>query len=75
MVELWWSSHDSTDSDTTADPMSHGLCGQMPNDWFAYGARAVMAQYLSAFPSLPKLHQAMRVTPGSCDYWRCHNYR
>lgn len=55
--------------------MSHGLCGQMPNDWFAYGARAVMAQYLSAFPSLPKLHQAMRVTPGSCDYWRCHNYR
>lgn len=67
--------HDSTDVDTTADPMAHGRCGQMPNDWFAYGDRDVMGQYLSAFPSLPQLHRQMRATPGSCDYWRCHNYR
>ena len=67
--------HDSTDKDTTADPMARGQCGQMPNDWFAYGNRDVMGKYLSAFPSLPSIHREMRSTPGSCDYWRCHNYR
>ena len=67
--------HDSTDADTDADPMAHRQCGQMPNDWFAYGERGTMEQYLSAFPRLPALHAAMRSVPGSCDWWRCHNYR
>ena len=67
--------HDSTDADTNADPMSQGLCGQMPNDWFAYGDRGSMATSLAAFPLLPSLHGAMRAVPGSCDWWRCHNYR
>ena len=67
--------HDSTDASTDADPMSRGLCGQMPNDWFAYGDRASMGAYLAAFPLLPTLHAAMRAVPGSCDWWRCHNYR
>ena len=68
--------HDSTDSDNTADPMvDHGICGQMPNDWFAYGDRRAMGQYLSAFVELPSLHRIMRETKGSCDWWRCHNYR
>ena len=67
--------HDSTDSDTDADPMERGLCGQMPNDWFAFGDRAAMGQYLAAFPELPSLHVHMRATRGSCDWWRCHNYR
>lgn len=67
--------HDSTDKDTTADPMARGLCGQMPNDWFAFGDRAAMGQYLSAFVTLPQTHVAMRATKGSCDWWRCHNYR
>lgn len=67
--------HDSTDRDTDADPIARGLCGQMPNDWFAFGDRSSMQAYLSAFPRLPWLHQRMRATPGSCDWWRCHNYR
>lgn len=67
--------HDSTDIDTTADPMDRGLCGQMPNDWFAYGDRDSMREYLGAFLSLSSIHAHMRVTPGSCDWWRCHNYR
>ena len=67
--------HDSTDSDTTADPIARGQCGQMPNDWFAYGDRTAMGQYLEAFTELPQLHAHMRATPGSCDWWRCHNYR
>lgn len=67
--------HDSTDESTDSDPMSRGLCGQMPNDWFAYGDRASMGAYLSAFLTLPELHVRMRATRGSCDWWRCHNYR
>ena len=34
-----------------------------------------MEAYLSAFLELPQLHATMRKTPGSCDWWRCHNYR
>ena len=34
-----------------------------------------LAGYLSAFTELPQLHALMRATPGSCDWWRCHNYR
>ena len=30
---------------------------------------------MSAFLKLPALHKRMRATPGSCDWWRCHNYR
>lgn len=67
--------HDSTDTDTNVDPIQRGMCGQMPNDWFAYGDRKSMQAYLSAFPQLPSLHSRMRATPGSCDWWRCHNYR
>lgn len=67
--------HDSTDTDPTADPIDRGLCGQMPNDWFAYGDRAAMDTYLSAFADLPRLHAHMRSVAGSCDWWRCHNYR
>ena len=67
--------HDSTDMDTTADPIDRALCGQMPNDWFAYGDRASMGTYLRAFIELPQLHAQMRETRGSCDWWRCHNYR
>lgn len=67
--------HDSTDRDSTFDPISRGLCGQMPNDWFAFGDRASMRVYLQAFLELPQLHTHMRATPGSCDWWRCHNYR
>jgi hypothetical protein len=59
--------HDSTDTDTSADPIDRSQCGQMPNDWFAYGNRASMAAYLSVFPNLPTLHRSMRATKGSCD--------
>ena len=67
--------HDSTDTDTSADPMSRGQCGQMPNDWFAYGDRASMGQYLGGFPILPALHARMLTVRGHCDWWKCHNYR
>ena len=59
--------HDSTDTDTDADPIHRRLCGQMPNDWFAYGDRQSMGAYLGAFADLPGIHARMRRTPGSCD--------
>jgi hypothetical protein len=67
--------HDSTDTDSTADPMARGLCGQMPQDWFAFGDRESMGLYLGAFPALPAMYAQMRKVSGACDWWKCHNYR
>ena len=67
--------HDSTDTNSTADPMDRGLCGQMPRDWLSYGDRETMGAFLEAFPRLPALHTQMRTTKGACTWWKCHNYR
>lgn len=57
------------------DPIQRGLCGENPNDWFAFGDRESMGDYLAAFPSLPELHARMHRMPGGCDWWKCHNYK
>ena len=42
---------------------------------FAFGDRRSMGMYMDAFPSLPSLSTRIRTVKGSCDWWKCHNYR
>ena len=45
-------------------------CGQMPNDYFAYGSRDVMLQYAALLASASQWYPQMRRDPGVRDYRR-----
>ena len=76
-VYVYRSDHrrDSSGPGASSDPISRGLCGENPSDWFAFGDRNSMGMYLSAFPALPQLNSQMHSMPGGCDWWKCHNFK